>query len=165
MIVLLAQYVYLFKYVHKSSYKLYQCNPYDSLILLIYNMCILVVSFSLFYCIECCSLRLQMCPKRNCVLILFWTAFPGDAPNWPFVWYTCHLGTFCTCAVVPEFPFEGPVPHHGTDAFQVPGSGRMYPTKGACQQWAHRPIETAVMTTATAPGEPPVLQFCWLVIH
>ena len=111
MIVLLAQYVYLFKYVHKSSSKLYQCNPYDSLILLIYNMCIIVLSFSLFYYMLYCAFRME------CVPYVF-AITPGDAPSLSYSYSNVSPGHFCSCA---EWICTC-AKRHCTDAFPVPSA-------------------------------------------
>ena len=151
---ILAQYVYLFKYVHKSSSKLYQCNPYDSLILLIYNMCIIVLSFSLFYYMLYCAFRME------CVPYVF-AIPPGDAPSLSYS-YNIRVTRALLLMRRGSLHMRKASLHWCIPCAQCT---RMTRTKGACQQWAHRPIETAAMVTAYALGILPVHEVCWLTIH
>ena len=150
MIVLLAQYVYLFKYVHKSSYKLYQWNPWDSLIIWVYNMCPLDVSFIKYKYVKCCSVRMRLCLIRICVHFLFRTASWGDAPNWPYSYSIRVIGHVCACSVL--LHSKCPVQSHA-----------LYRWRAAVGTL--RPTETAAMTVANAPGESPVHESCWPVLH
>ena len=123
--------------MHIISYKLYQCNPYDSLSILIYNMCSLDISFILYNCVECCSIRMRKCLIHICVVILFWTAFQGDAPK-PSHAQLCRVIWVCVrMRWVRGFPLVDPAPHHGTWAFQGPSSGRTSCTKGRVPLGTH----------------------------
>ena len=80
---------------------------------------------------------MRMCLIRICVLILFWTAFPGDAPKWRHAPIWRVIWARLRMREVRGFPVVNPVPHHGTWAFQGPSSGRMPCTKGACPVGTH----------------------------
>ena len=76
-------------------------------------------------------------PIRICVMFLFWTAFPGDAPK-PSHAQLCRVIWVCVrMRWVRGFPLVDPAPHHGTWAFQGPSSGRTSCTKGRVPLGTH----------------------------
>ena len=101
-------------------------------------MYLLNVSLSKYKCINCCSVRMGVCPIRFCVVFLLWTASVGDALRCCiFVCNTCHLSMSAHAWGL----MHSKCPRRRTRCW-----------KGACPSGHLRPVETAAWQRHTHLG-------------